>query len=155
MSTRSLALLLAVGAAACAAAGATPYHGSHAPSDATPVRGTFAAAPVSAQARRPARRVIEAGCLVPEANDPAYVAEDSSAVVWARVASREPAQSVIGHPVTHSRHRADYAWHDFILDDVKVIWRADDAPHPGETIRVRVYGAKTPELEYHTFNQPQ
>ncbi|MGC8834289.1 MAG: hypothetical protein ACP5R4_09565 [Armatimonadota bacterium] len=96
--------------------------------------------------------------LSPKAKDPKWIARSTSLVVKARVARKEPAQWVKGHPVVDRKYRhpwdGDYAWHDFLFDEVEVIWKDQDIPDLGETLYVRVYDAKTPEIEFRAWDSP-
>ena len=96
--------------------------------------------------------------LSPKAKDPKWIARSTSLVVKARVARKEPAQWVKGHPVVGKRRPhpwdGDYAWHDFLFDEVEVIWKDRDIPDPGKTLYVRVYKAKTPEIEFEVYDSP-
>ena len=140
---RTSAIALALMSVACLTGGlATARRGSEAPR-------------ISRLASQPAQeRVAVHASLSPKAMDPAWIASHSSLIVRARVAAKEPAQWVKGHPVIGRRHPGDYAWHDFIFDQVELIWRADDVPHPGDRIRVRVYDAETPEVSFTMEHEP-
>lgn len=114
------------------------------------------AAPPKPQERRPAQvRVSVHASLSPKAMDPEWVASHSSLIVKARVAAKEPAQWVKGHPVIGRRHPGDYAWHDFLFDQVELIWKREGVPEPGDQLRVRVYNAETPEVSFSLEDAPR
>lgn len=113
-------------------------------------------APPKRPQQKPAQvKVSFHASLSPKAMDPEWVASHSSLIVKARVAAKEPAQSVKGHPVIGRRHPGDYAWHDFVFDQVELIWRAEGVPQPGDQLRVRVYNAETPEVSFSMEDAPR
>ncbi|MGQ9524417.1 MAG: hypothetical protein ACUVTZ_06185 [Armatimonadota bacterium] len=117
-------------------------------------RGSTVPSPAGPTSRPAQERIAVCASLSPKAHDPAWIASHSPLIVRARVAAKEPARWVKGHPVIGRRHPGDYAWHDFIFDQVELIWKADDVPHPGNQLRVRVYDAETPEVSFTMEHEP-
>jgi hypothetical protein len=95
-------------------------------------------------------------CLISEANDPGSLAALSSLVIRGRVKEENPARFVKGHPAPKNiDFGRNYAWHDYVIKDLTVLWKDVYVPNPGKELVVRIYGADTPEVGFSLNGQPR
>jgi hypothetical protein len=115
------------------------------------------ASAVPPKSDRPTEEVVfMSGTKLPGTDAPEWLAARSTVIVEARVAKKEPARWIIGHPVDKpKRDKGDYAWYDFQFDQVKPIWKDKDVPSLDKTIYVRVYNAETPKVTFKWEDEPE
>jgi hypothetical protein len=95
-------------------------------------------------------------CLTSDAFDPGSLAALSSLVVRGKVKEEKPARFVKGHPAPKNiDFGGNYAWHDYVIKDLAVLWKDVYVPNPGKNLVVRIYGADTPEVGFSLNGQPQ
>ena len=98
---------------------------------------------------------VVSGCPSTGEATPKGLAAHSSLIIDAKVTKKHPAGWVMGHAVANPRiDDGNYAWHDFTLSQVHVIWKDKGQRDPGSALTVRVYRAEAPAFIYSNTNEP-